>query len=584
MKRMMSKKSHSWWWDSHISPKNSKWLAENLEEMDRRVKSMLKLIEEEGDSFAKKAEMYYQKRPELITHVEDFYRMYRALAERYDHVTGELRKNIPSALHSQGSGSGSDMSSEPPSPSLLSPELTPESKPTRPKPSPRRAPGFDFFLGSGGSSDVSRKGSDGSSSSDSSDSESDSEDGKEVNGHDLTESLNQRIVELENELHDVKEKLQEYEEKGFNGKCEHVENGEYISRISALEDELAVASKRLRISEALIVTLKQKLAEGNASLEAEHVELNQEKEQISEMEERIAVLEADITDHKNVIEKLNGVIAAANKKFEAELANRDHVIEGYKVELADASKRFLQEKSHLEADVTKLNGTIGNLGAELNKISQEKSVLEASVAEQENAIKELKATAASAADRFTQENSALQVEILHLSELQSSLEAKLEALAGETNLLKAEKTEASIESKKQIESLNNSIYELNSKIKILKSEKDNLEAKVLVLSNDVKCRDKQIVELNKHLHDLHLEHVKLIKETEDAQRSCLELRGRVKELEEEVDKQKLAILDGAEGKREAIRQLCFSLEHYRDGYKQLRQVLQGHKRPTVMAV
>ncbi|GAY62984.1 hypothetical protein CUMW_221950 [Citrus unshiu] len=31
MKRMESRKSHSWWWDSHISPKNSKWLAENLE-------------------------------------------------------------------------------------------------------------------------------------------------------------------------------------------------------------------------------------------------------------------------------------------------------------------------------------------------------------------------------------------------------------------------------------------------------------------------------------------------------------------------------------------------------------------------
>ncbi|KAJ0075007.1 hypothetical protein Patl1_35042 [Pistacia atlantica] len=31
LKRMQSRKSHSWWWDSHISPKNSKWLAENLE-------------------------------------------------------------------------------------------------------------------------------------------------------------------------------------------------------------------------------------------------------------------------------------------------------------------------------------------------------------------------------------------------------------------------------------------------------------------------------------------------------------------------------------------------------------------------
>ncbi|KAG4966470.1 hypothetical protein JHK84_041052 [Glycine max] len=31
MRRLESRKSHSWWWDSHISPKNSKWLFENLE-------------------------------------------------------------------------------------------------------------------------------------------------------------------------------------------------------------------------------------------------------------------------------------------------------------------------------------------------------------------------------------------------------------------------------------------------------------------------------------------------------------------------------------------------------------------------
>lgn len=30
-KRLESRKSHSWWWDSHVSPKNSRWLTENLE-------------------------------------------------------------------------------------------------------------------------------------------------------------------------------------------------------------------------------------------------------------------------------------------------------------------------------------------------------------------------------------------------------------------------------------------------------------------------------------------------------------------------------------------------------------------------
>ncbi|KAE9611265.1 putative transcription factor bZIP family [Lupinus albus] len=87
-----SRRLYSWWWDSHNSPKNSKWLQENLTDMDAKVKAMIKLIEEDADSFARRAEMYYKKRPELMKLVEEFYRAYRALAERYDHATGELRQ------------------------------------------------------------------------------------------------------------------------------------------------------------------------------------------------------------------------------------------------------------------------------------------------------------------------------------------------------------------------------------------------------------------------------------------------------------------------------------------------------------
>ncbi|KAA0057430.1 protein NETWORKED 1D isoform X1 [Cucumis melo var. makuwa] len=82
-----SRRSYSWWWDSHISPKTSKWLQESLSDMDEKIKQMIKVIEEDADSFAKRAEMYYKKRPELMKLVEEFYRAYRALAERYDHAT-----------------------------------------------------------------------------------------------------------------------------------------------------------------------------------------------------------------------------------------------------------------------------------------------------------------------------------------------------------------------------------------------------------------------------------------------------------------------------------------------------------------
>ncbi|KAK3146676.1 hypothetical protein QOZ80_3BG0270020 [Eleusine coracana subsp. coracana] len=86
------RRKYSWWWDSHICPKNSKWLKENLSDMDSKIKHMIRIIEEDAESFAKRAEMYYRRRPELMTLLEELYRAYRALAERYDHAAGELRQ------------------------------------------------------------------------------------------------------------------------------------------------------------------------------------------------------------------------------------------------------------------------------------------------------------------------------------------------------------------------------------------------------------------------------------------------------------------------------------------------------------
>ncbi|XP_051141606.1 protein NETWORKED 3C-like [Andrographis paniculata] len=79
--------SHWWWFDGHINgnSKKSPWLQSTLADLEEKTKAMLKVIEEDADSFAQRAEMYYNKRPELITMVEDFYRTHRSLAEKYDH-------------------------------------------------------------------------------------------------------------------------------------------------------------------------------------------------------------------------------------------------------------------------------------------------------------------------------------------------------------------------------------------------------------------------------------------------------------------------------------------------------------------
>lgn len=88
----MAEVKSQWWWvdrdkkNDSTPIRRSPWLNSALSELDEKTKAMLRIIEEDADSFAMRAEMYYKKRPELITMVEDFYRTHRSLAERYDQL------------------------------------------------------------------------------------------------------------------------------------------------------------------------------------------------------------------------------------------------------------------------------------------------------------------------------------------------------------------------------------------------------------------------------------------------------------------------------------------------------------------
>nr|XP_043638131.1 kinase-interacting protein 1-like [Erigeron canadensis] len=86
-----ARNAYSWWWASHIRTKQSKWLDQNLQDMEEKVEYILKIITEDGDSFRTRAEQYYRKRPELVNFVEDTFRGYRSLAERYDHLSRDLQ-------------------------------------------------------------------------------------------------------------------------------------------------------------------------------------------------------------------------------------------------------------------------------------------------------------------------------------------------------------------------------------------------------------------------------------------------------------------------------------------------------------
>lgn len=423
LERNPTKKRHSWWWDSHISPKNSKWLAENLEEMDKQVKEMLQLIEEDGDSFAKKAQMYYQRRPMLITHVENFYRMYRALAERYDNVTGELRKNIPTRLQSAGSIASSECGSElqrspSPSPEPLQRSWTREQSP--------RAAGFDFFLSNKNSdSPASRKEPEDLASQ--SESDAKSEDGEDDG---IAYTLHQRVLELEDELNmtnqrlrDANEKLEVLEEKSLMCHCDYKGNGnvsDQITKVSDIEGELTATRENLQSSQEEIRNLEKNI-EINANLSKERSSLLEQNKQ----------LEVEIINLKEEVD-------SAKRQFEEELSERDRQISKLKQDLADASKKFLQVKSTNDAQISELQKSVEDIRSKLERVSEEKILVEKQVKELEKAKSEADKYCQELtedAERLSEEKFRHEAEILTMQQTVEDLKSRIEGLAREKSML-----------------------------------------------------------------------------------------------------------------------------------------------------
>ncbi|KAJ0111455.1 hypothetical protein Patl1_02565 [Pistacia atlantica] len=95
--------SSSWSPDSSISLHQSLWLQTTLSEMDKKMKAMMTLLEEDNSS-SKIVEIQCTRKSELIRMLEDFNRSYRSLAEQHD----QLRCKSHYVLRSGSSSSSSN--------------------------------------------------------------------------------------------------------------------------------------------------------------------------------------------------------------------------------------------------------------------------------------------------------------------------------------------------------------------------------------------------------------------------------------------------------------------------------------------
>ncbi|XP_051113158.1 protein NETWORKED 4A-like [Andrographis paniculata] len=430
-----------------------------ISEMDLRVNRMVKLIEEDADSFAKKAEMYYQKRPEMIGLVEEFHRMYRTLAERYD--SGDLRKTSGATtpiydLQSQSSAV-SDAGSEPPS-TMPSPDRRLGRRRSGTCP---RAAGFEFFLGGGGGGNCSdyRDGDDFPTL----DYESGSDDFSIKNYMNNDESLDDSEAEVVDP----------------------------ISKSHTSDDEDASGDLRKKIRDKVLHARKiedrLKSYEEEASYwKSQHAK---ERQDTTKLQERVSTYKTTLQERDREIKRLKEAISKAD------------------LSLSRENERLKQE---------------------LRRLSKEKMFLED-----------------------------------HVKELEVHCRRSFDAQKN-GNTIEIEQLIAEVACKDKC------MTELTKNVVALQLERDVVITENDDLGAELSYRDDVIDRMNEHVRQLHVE---LIAAGERGRKSENALRARVRELEREVEKKRRMLKEGAEEKREAIRQLYFSLEHYRNGYHRLRRAM-----------
>ncbi|KAJ6422314.1 hypothetical protein OIU84_027298 [Salix udensis] len=542
--------------------------------MERSVKQMLKLIEEDGASLAMKAEMCRQTRPDLISKIKEFNSMQQSLAECYEYVTAELSNSIPSEFYEQGadnSVSGHE-----------SPLLTPDQKLGFHK-AGNRAPSISSH---GASSDLSLKEGSESFSSLSSDSESESFNSSGNAYYSLPvntdrSGLHKKIIHMGTELSSMEEKLRMHEEENRDSMLNGEENRSYeelLSRVIGYEEELRLTKVKLQLSEDEVTRLKIELQKSGlfrdlsgtlqAQLESALKEiqmreddLQMERKRVMELRKKVAddtdELQGQLKVAEEEITMLNAKLNAESRHvmdlqeritcYKSDLSDQDHEIKGLK----DAQETLSVENAHLHSEILNL--------------SEKQNMLEVKLREWDLQGKFME-------DKLRQcEDEKIQLKNLN--------DAREIVLQGEISQLKMELSDRD----GHVEVLNKDFDSLKFKYDMVMAEKDVMSAKVNTLIADVNSRDNQIRQMEGHLQKLHAENEELLAGSQSSRKLVDELRLEVVGLEKEVDRQRFEVSAVAEEKREAIRQLCFSLEHFRSGYKELREAFLEHNRHSVMA-
>ncbi|RLN39541.1 hypothetical protein C2845_PM01G42190 [Panicum miliaceum] len=511
-------RQYSWLWVSHISPKNSKWLQENLSDMDTKVKSMIKLINEDADSFARRAEMYYKKRPELMKLVEEFYRAYRALAERYDQATGALRqahRTMSEAFPNQMPSVSDE------SPSSFSQEMEPQT------------PDMSTFTRAPFDSDEQK-------------------DGVGVLPQHSTSKRNGTHPEETSALssrkglklfNDFSSSGENAPRAGFDGKVrkgltfespegkgkedigkDMVNLQQEVSRLLAesqkLKEQMLSESERANKAENEIQSLKETVLQLNSDKDTSLLQYNQSSERIATLESELSKAQADLkkltdemaADVQKLInaETLNIAIQSEAegldlkmKMQQQELEQKLKELESFRLSFQEEHEKRMQAENALLSqgkELAQSHEEVQRLIAEIKMTNEKLNELKQTNGDLENTVCELKKDNES----LTEQNHSSEVliqklhdEINTLKDSKNELQSEIQSLKSIISQLNTEKNAALLQHQQRVEQ----VSVLESQLSKLQSELEEAEKKVQLLIQDLEQKREEANSVHARLQD-----------------------------------------------------------------------------------
>ncbi|KAI4306976.1 hypothetical protein L6164_030211 [Bauhinia variegata] len=475
-----------------------------------------------------------------------------------------------------------------------------------------------------GSSVASLKEGSGSSSSSFSDSEPESFNSSVNHYHRLPVNTDGKGLLQEIELKEESPGLEQQNHLAAEDKADNIlwdkENRSYeelLRKFIKNEEELRISNLKLQASEKEIGSLKSQIERSQGQLD--HVQkelkmreddLKHEKGQLMELQKQTADLETHVPDCCYKIAKLVEELEVAREQLKVsndEIARLRNELD----RSSDATRQLQVQLEAAQECVATFKGQLDSGRKQIQELEDRILSFEANESRLELEMQKLNAEILDSQSQFSLEKEQLQSEISSLSEEKVQLDSRLEEWESRSNLFENKLIECEAEKVKLeelhsahqmilqgevsrlkeeldekrhgIESLNKEFDRHKHKYDMLMTEKDGANAKIHRLVAEVSSRDNLMENMERELCQLHSQQAEVISVSEARLRLVNDLKLKVEELETEVARQKAVIADRAEEKREAIRQLCFSLEHYRSGYQELRQAFVGHKRQAVIA-